>query len=30
LLDGLARALGDDAPRALWFRLGASDGILGE
>ena len=30
LLDGLARALGDDAPRALWFRLAGSDGILRE
>ena len=28
LLDRLARALGEDAPRALWFRLGAPDGIL--
>jgi predicted nucleic acid-binding Zn ribbon protein len=28
LLDGLARALGEDAPRDLWFRLAASDGIL--
>ena len=28
LLDGLARALGEDAPQALWFRLGAPDGML--
>ena len=28
LLAGLARAFGDDAPRALWFRLVSSDGIL--
>jgi hypothetical protein len=28
LLDCLAAALGDDAPRALWFRLAAPDGIL--
>ncbi len=30
LLDRLASALGDDAPRALWFRLGGADGILRE
>ena len=30
LLDALARALGDDPPRALWFRLAGSDGILRE
>ena len=28
LQDRLAAALGGDAPRALWFRLGAPDGIL--
>jgi len=28
LLAGLARVLGDDAPRALWFRLAGSDGML--
>ncbi|HKA15302.1 MAG TPA: DUF721 domain-containing protein [Myxococcota bacterium] len=28
LLDRLAAALGGDAPRALWFRLAAPDGIL--
>ncbi len=28
LLDRLARALGDDAPHAIWFRLAGSEGIL--
>ena len=27
-LDESARALGDDAPHAIWFRLAGSDGIL--
>jgi predicted nucleic acid-binding Zn ribbon protein len=30
LLDALASALGDDAPRSLWFRLAGSDGMLRE
>ena len=30
LLAGLGRALGDDAPHSLWFRLAGADGILGE
>ena len=30
LLDGLARELGDDAPRSLWFRLAGPDGTLRE
>jgi len=30
LLDALARALGDDAPASLWFRLAGPDGILRE
>ena len=30
LQDALARELGEDAPRALWFRLAGPDGILRE
>jgi predicted nucleic acid-binding Zn ribbon protein len=28
LLERLSRAFGEDAPHALWFRLGGSDGML--